>query len=709
MVLMPVDMQYLDGLLALTQTYLPEQQNALIRQAYIVAYNAHNGQFRCSGEHYITHPVAVATILADMQLDCETIIAALLHDTIEDTEVTFQDIATQFNESIATLVEGVSKLDKLKFRNRQEAQAENFRKMVLAMTRDVRVILIKLADRTHNMRTLGSLRPDKRRRIAKETLEIYAPLAHRLGIHHIKTELEIRGFTALYPNRAHVIEKVIASARKTRKELIQRILSEIRERLSEAKIDASVEGIEKNIYAIYQKMQLREQSFHSIMDIYIFRIIVKDIDACYRVLGLVHNLYKPRRNRFKDYIAIPKANGYQSLHSSLIGPRGTPVEVQIRTEDMEQMAEMGVAAHWAYNQHDELNNTTAQIKAQRWMQNLLELQQSVGNSFEFIENVKSDLFPKEIYVFTPKGRIVELPEGATAVDLAYSVHTDIGHQCIGAIVDRKPYPLSQPLTNGQTVEILTSPDGHPNAGWLSFVVTSKARARIRQALKNLKRDDAISLGRRLLNYTLTDQGGISAIPQDKIDRIVQYSNLDSFDSLLAEIGLGNIMSQFVAKSFEYGSDDIVKLNTDKKLVITGSEGLLVNFAKCCHPIPNDPIIGLVSPEKGLSVHHESCRNISGYQQHPEKYLPLGWEADPKQTFTAEIWIDVISNSSALAHIISIINAESANVQWLNTEEKDSRIYTVILHIEVKNAVHLNDIIRKIQNIHDVVNVTRNVN
>ena len=709
MVLMPVDMQYLEGLLALTQTYLPEQQNALIRQAYIVAYNAHNGQFRCSGEHYITHPVAVATILADMQLDCETIIAALLHDTIEDTEVTFQDIATQFNESIATLVEGVSKLDKLKFRNRQEAQAENFRKMVLAMTRDVRVILIKLADRTHNMRTLGSLRPDKRRRIAKETLEIYAPLAHRLGIHHIKTELEIRGFTALYPNRAHVIEKVIASARKTRKELIQRILSEIRERLSEAKIDASVEGIEKNIYAIYQKMQLREQSFHSIMDIYIFRIIVKDIDACYRVLGLVHNLYKPRRNRFKDYIAIPKANGYQSLHSSLIGPRGTPVEVQIRTEDMEQMAEMGVAAHWAYNQHDELNNTTAQIKAQRWMQNLLELQQSVGNSFEFIENVKSDLFPKEIYVFTPKGRIVELPEGATAVDLAYSVHTDIGHQCIGAIVDRKPYPLSQPLTNGQTVEILTSPDGHPNAGWLSFVVTSKARARIRQALKNLKRDDAISLGRRLLNYTLTDQGGISAIPQDKIDRIVQYSNLDSFDSLLAEIGLGNIMSQFVAKSFEYGSDDIVKLNTDKKLVITGSEGLLVNFAKCCHPIPNDPIIGLVSPEKGLSVHHESCRNISGYQQHPEKYLPLGWEADPKQTFTAEIWIDVISNSSALAHIISIINAESANVQWLNTEEKDSRIYTVILHIEVKNAVHLNDIIRKIQNIHDVVNVTRNVN
>lgn len=704
-------MQYFAPLKNIVETYLPSEQVEKIWEAYLFAYDAHNGQYRSSGEPYVTHPIAVACMLADMKLDFEAVTAALLHDTIEDTPVTYQDVVDRFGEDVAKLVDGVSKLDKLKFRNRQEAQAENFRKMVLAMAKDVRVILIKLADRTHNMRTLDSLRPDKRRRIAKETLEIYAPLAHRLGIHHIKTELEVLGFTALHPNRAHVIEKVVDSARQTRKELILQILSDIRERLSQAKINAMVEGIEKNIYAIYQKMQLREQFFRSIMDIYIFRVIVDDVDSCYRVLGLVHNLYKPRLNRFKDYIAIPKANGYQSLHSSLIGPHGSPVEVQIRTSDMDQMAEMGVAAHWVYNKNDELNNTTAQIKAQRWMQNLLELQQSVGNSFEFIENVKSDLFPKEIYVFTPKGRIVELPEGATPVDLAYAVHTDIGHQCIGATVDRKPYPLSQPLSNGQTVEIITSPDSRPNAGWLNFVVSSKARSRIRQALKSLKRDDAIVLGRRLLNYSLADKGGIEGISPKIIDKLVSFAKLNSFDDLLAEIGLGNIMSQFVVKSIEHSDTvDIDKHEPSKKLTITGSEGLLVSFAKCCHPIPGDPIIGRVSPEKGLSVHHESCRNIIGYQNFPDTFIPLAWSPAPEQLFIAEIWIDITNNAATgLSNIISTINAESANVQWLNTEEKDSRIYTVILHIEVKNVIQLNEIIRKIGHQQDVINITRNIN
>lgn len=704
-------MQYFAPLKNIVETYLPSEQVEKIWEAYLFAYDAHNGQYRSSGEPYVTHPIAVACMLADMKLDFEAVTAALLHDTIEDTPVTYQDVVDRFGEDVAKLVDGVSKLDKLKFRNRQEAQAENFRKMVLAMAKDVRVILIKLADRTHNMRTLDSLRPDKRRRIAKETLEIYAPLAHRLGIHHIKTELEVLGFTALHPNRAHVIEKVVDSARQTRKELILQILSDIRERLSQAKINATVEGIEKNIYAIYQKMQLREQFFRSIMDIYIFRVIVDDVDSCYRVLGLVHNLYKPRLNRFKDYIAIPKANGYQSLHSSLIGPHGSPVEVQIRTSDMDQMAEMGVAAHWVYNKNDEQNNTTAQIKAQRWMQNLLELQQSVGNSFEFIENVKSDLFPKEIYVFTPKGRIVELPEGATPVDLAYAVHTDIGHQCIGATVDRKPYPLSQSLSNGQTVEIITSPGSRPNAGWLNFVVSSKARSRIRQALKSLKRDDAIILGRRLLNYSLADKGGIEGIAPQIIDKLVSFAKLNSFDDLLAEIGLGNIMSQFVVKSIEHSDTvDISKHEPNKKLTITGSEGLLVSFAKCCHPIPGDPIIGRVSPEKGLSVHHESCRNIIGYQNHPDTFIPLAWSPAPEQLFIAEIWIDITNNAATgLSNIISTINAESANVQWLNTEEKDSRIYTVILHIEVKNVTQLNEIIRKISHQQDVINITRNIN
>ncbi|OCG07741.1 (p)ppGpp synthetase [Gilliamella sp. wkB178] len=702
-------MQYFDSLKKVVASYLPVKQVELIQDAYLFAQKAHEGQFRCSGEPYVTHPVAVATILADMRLDYETIIAALLHDTIEDTAITFQDITDNFGKHVATLVEGVSKLDKLKFRNRQEAQAENFRKMVLAMTEDVRVILIKLADRTHNMRTLGALRPDKRRRIAKETLEIYAPLAHRLGIHHIKTELEILGFTAMYPNRAKVIEKVIEAARGTRKELIQQILSEIRERLAEAKIDAEVEGIEKNIYVIYQKMQLREQHFHSIMDIYIFRIVVKDVDTCYRVLGLVHNLYKPRLNRFKDYIAIPKANGYQSLHSSLIGPHGTPVEVQIRTEDMEQMAEMGVAAHWVYNENDELSHTTAQIKAQRWMQSLLELQQSVGNSFEFIENVKSDLFPKEIYVFTPKGRIVQLPEGATAVDLAYAVHSDIGYQCIGAIVDRKPYPISQPLSNGQTVEIITSPEGRPNANWLNFVVSAKARSRIRQALKTLKREDAIELGRRLLNLSLAKIGGIEALSPEKIARIVELSKQSSFDDVLAEIGLGNIMSHFIAKGLEHKELLSNQSEPNKTLVITGSEGVLVTFAKCCHPIPNDPIVGHVSTEKGLTVHHESCRNISGYQNNPEKYISLKWAANIKQLFVAEIWVDILSNQGSLAHLLSIINEENTHLQWLNTEEKDQQIYTIILQIEVKNTQQLNELMRKMSLQPDVVSVLRNIN
>lgn len=702
-------MQYFDSLKEVVASYLPPKQVELIKDAYLFAQKAHEGQFRSSGEPYVTHPVAVASILADMRLDYETIIAALLHDTIEDTPVTFQDITNHFGKHVAVLVEGVSKLDKLKFRNRQEAQAENFRKMVLAMTEDVRVILIKLADRTHNMRTLAALRPDKRRRIAKETLEIYAPLAHRLGIHHIKTELEILGFTAMHPNRAKVIENVIKAARGTRKELIQQILSEIRGRLAEANIEAEVEGLEKNIYVIYQKMQMREQHFHSIMDIYIFRIVVKDVDACYRALGLVHNLYKPRLNRFKDYIAIPKANGYQSLHSSLIGPHGTPVEVQIRTEDMDQMAEMGVAAHWVYNANDELNNTTAQIKAQRWMQSLLELQQSVGNSFEFIENVKSDLFPKEIYVFTPKGRIVQLPEGSTAVDLAYAVHSDIGYQCIGAIVDRKPYPLSQPLINGQTVEIITSPEGRPNANWLNFVVSAKARSRIRQALKMLKRDDAIELGRRLLNLSLLKTGGINSLKAKQIAKIVEITQLQSFDDVLAEIGLGNIMSHFIVKGLEHKELFQNNNDTNKTLVITGSEGVLVTFSKCCHPIPDDPIVGQVSPEKGLIVHHESCRNVTGYQSNPEKYISLKWATDITQQFVAEIWVDISNNQGALGHILSIINDEKAHLQWLNTEQKDRQIYTVILQVEVKNRQQLNELMRKISLQQDVVSVSRNIN
>ncbi|WP_395755483.1 bifunctional GTP diphosphokinase/guanosine-3',5'-bis pyrophosphate 3'-pyrophosphohydrolase [Edwardsiella ictaluri] len=697
-------MYLFESLNLLIQKYLPEEQIKRLKQAYLVARDAHEGQTRSSGEPYITHPVAVACILAEMRLDYETLMAALLHDVIEDTPATYQDMEQLFGKSVAELVEGVSKLDKLKFRDKKEAQAENFRKMIMAMVQDIRVILIKLADRTHNMRTLGSLRPDKRRRIARETLEIYSPLAHRLGIHHLKTELEELGFEALYPNRYRVIKEVVKAARGNRKEMIQKILAEIDGRLSEAGMACQVNGREKHLYSIYRKMHLKEQRFHSIMDIYAFRVIVKDVDTCYRVLGQAHSLYKPRPGRVKDYIAIPKANGYQSLHTSLIGPHGVPVEVQIRTEDMDQMAEMGVAAHWAYKEGE--SSTTAQIRAQRWMQSLLELQQSAGNSFEFIESVKSDLFPDEIYVFTPEGRIVELPAGATPVDFAYAVHTDIGHACVGARVDRQPYPLSQALSSGQTIEVITAPGARPNAAWLNFVVSSKARAKIRQMLKNLKRDDSVSPGRRLLNHALGNGRKLASIPTPNIQRELERMKLQSLDDLLAEIGLGNAMSVVVARNL-LGEQDTPP--GGRKLPIKGADGVLLTFAKCCRPIPGDPIIAHVSPGKGLVIHHESCRNIRGYQKEPEKFMPVEWDKDIDQEFIAEIKVDMFNHQGALANLTAAINATASNIQSMNTEEKDGRVYSVYIRLTTRDRVHLANIMRKIRIMPDVIKVTRNRN
>lgn len=471
------------------QGYLPADKIELVERAFVVARDAHEGQTRSSGEPYITHPVAVACIIAEMKLDHEAVMAALLHDVIEDTPYTEEQLAVEFGTSVAEIVQGVSKLDKLKFRTRQEAEVANFRKMILAMTKDIRVVLIKLADRTHNMRTLGSLRPDKRRRIAKETLEIYSPLAHRLGIEHLKNELEDLCLEAIYPHRYRVLKLAIEMARNTRQDLIAKITHEIGQRLFEAGIACRVYGKEKHLYAIYQKMQARDQHFHSILDIYAFRVVVENVDNCYRTLGQMHALYKPRPQGIKDYIAVPKTNGYQSLHTSMIGHKGVPIDVQIRTEEMEQMATLGVAAFWRYS--EQLQATSVQQKAQRWLQSIVELQQSAGNSQEFIESVKSDLFSDDIYVFTPKGRIVELPAHATAVDFAYAVHSDIGDQCVGAVVDRNPYPLSQPLKSGQTVEILIEHGHCPNPHWLQFVVSAKAKARIRHALK-IQQEQAVS-------------------------------------------------------------------------------------------------------------------------------------------------------------------------------------------------------------------------
>lgn len=700
-------MYLFESLNALVKEYLPEDQIKRLRQAYLVARDAHEGQTRSSGEPYITHPVAVACILAGLRLDYETLMAALLHDVIEDTSATYQDMELLFGKSVAELVEGVSKLDKLKFQDKKEAQAENFRKMIMAMVQDMRAILVKLADRTHNMRTLGALRPEKRRRIALETLEIYSPLAHRLGIHHLKTELEELGFEALYPNRYRVIKNVVKAARGNRKEMIQKILSEIEGRITEAGLPCRVNGREKHLYSIYRKMHLKEQRFHSIMDIYAFRVIVKDVDTCYRVLGLMHSLYKPRPGRVKDYIAIPKANGYQSLHTSLIGPHGVPVEVQIRTEDMDQMAEMGIAAHWAYKEGESI--TTAQIRAQRWMQNLLELQQSAGSSFEFIESVKSDLCPDEIYVFTPDGRIVELPAGATPVDFAYAVHTDIGNACVGARVDRQPYPLSQALTSGQNVEIITAPGARPNAAWLNFVVSSKARAKIRQMLKNLKRDDSIILGRRLLNHALGHGRKLNDIPPEKIQHELERMKLASMDDLLAEVGLGNAMSIVVAHNLIGTELSSNENSTGRKLPIKGADGVLMTFAKCCRPISGDPIIAHISPGKGLVIHHESCRNIRGYQKEPEKFMALEWDKSTEQEFIAEIKVDMFNHQGALANLTAAINAANSNIQSMNTEEKDGRIYNSAIRLTTRDRVHLANIMRKIRIMPDVIKVTRNRN
>jgi GTP diphosphokinase / guanosine-3',5'-bis(diphosphate) 3'-diphosphatase len=695
----------------LISTYLPADQVSLVQHAYLTARDAHEGQTRSSGEPYITHPVAVARILADMRLDHETLMAALLHDVIEDTPVTKEQLAEMYGTAVAELVSGVSKLDKLKFRDRKEAQAENFRKMVMAMVQDIRVILIKLADRTHNMRTLGSLRPDKRRRIARETLEIFSPIANRLGIHSIKTELEELGFEALYPMRSRVLRESVKRARGNRKEIIDSIKTEIGGRLEEVHIGAEIKGREKHLFSIYTKMVKKEVQFHEVMDIYAFRVIVRDIDTCYRVLGQMHSLYKPRPGRFKDYIAIPKTNGYQSLHTSLVGPHGVPVEVQIRTEYMDQMADKGVAAHWAYKQDGDTSGTTAQRRAQRWMKSLLELQQSAGSSFEFIESVKTDLFPDEIYVFTPEGRILELPAGATPVDFAYAVHTDIGHACVGARVDRQPYPLSRALSSGQTVEIITAPSARPNAAWLNFVVTSRARTKIRQFLKNLRSEESIVLGRRLLGHAL---GGkrLEEIAPDNIKKVLQDTKHETMDGLLADIGLGNAMSVVIARRL---LGNVEELNLEhtlpqhvRKLPIKGADGMLVTFANCCRPIPGDPIIAHISPGKGLVIHLESCRNIRGYSKEPDKYLPVQW--DPEVTgdheFRTGIQIEVINHQGVLAQLANTIAATGANIQGISTEEKDARVYQVNLLITTRSRIHLADVMRKIRVMPDVLRVSR---
>ncbi|WP_105187777.1 bifunctional GTP diphosphokinase/guanosine-3',5'-bis pyrophosphate 3'-pyrophosphohydrolase [Pseudoalteromonas sp. T1lg48] len=699
-------MYLFEGLKKKISEYLAPDDVALVQKAYVVAREAHEGQFRSSGEPYITHPVEVTQILANMKLDHETLMAALMHDVIEDTDFSQQDLAEIFGETVADLVEGVSKLDKLGFKDKREFQAENYRKMIMAMTQDIRVILIKLADRTHNMRTLGALRPDKRRRIARETLDIFAPIANRLGIHDIKNELEDLGFQALYPMRYRALKSEVAKARGNRKEVISNIQGEIESRLSEWGIQAQVSGREKHLYSIYRKMLNKELMFNEVMDIYAFRIVVDSMDTCYRVLGVTHNLYKPIETRFKDYIAVPKTNGYQSLHTSLVGPHGIPVEIQIRTLDMDHMADKGVAAHWMYKKAGENSGHTAQQRARQWMQSLLELQQSAGSSFEFVENVKTDLFPEEIYVFTPDGRIVELPMGATAVDFAYAVHTDVGNTCVGARVNRKPHPLSKPLDTGQTVEVITSSGAHPNATWLNFIVTAKARLCVRNYLKNQRHEEALQLGRRLLDSALGEYS-LDNISSETINRVLEEYQVNSVLELMVEIGCGNIMSVLVAKRLLQSDEaDLDKLATSTKAAIIGTEGMLVNYSKCCRPVPGDDIVAYVSQGKGLTVHRQECKNIRGWRNELSKYFVVKWEDNSEKEYIATLRVEIINHQGALAKLTSLVASTGANIVELQTDEKESNLYVIDLGVTVKDRIHVANIMRRIRVMPDVQKVYR---
>lgn len=701
-------MYLFEGLRNQVSAYLPPEQVERVYEAFKVSFDAHGDQKRQSGEPYITHPVAVAGILADMRLDHETLMAALLHDVIEDTPLSKEDLAERFGSTVAVLVEGVSKLDKLKFSSKEELQTENYRKMIMAMVQDIRVILIKLADRTHNMRTIGHLRPDKRRRIARETLDIYAPLAHRLGIHDMKNELEGLGFKAMYPMRARFLESEVMKARGNRKELLQRVRKEIITRLEEIGIDARVYGREKHLFSIYRKMLSKELKFDEVMDIYAFRVVVESVDTCYRVIGAVHNLYKPIETRFKDYIAIPKSNGYQSLHTSLKGPHGVPVEIQVRTEEMDLMADRGVAAHWLYKDNDDSSSTTAQVRAQKWMQSLLELQQSAGSSFEFIENVKSELFPEEIYVFAPDGRIVELPQGATAVDFAYAVHTDVGNTCIGARVNHRAYSLSKPLETGQTVEIRTAPGSRPNIAWLNFVVTGKARAKIRQVLKSQEADEAQVLGERLLRAAL---GAVNydEIAASEYERVAKEMKRSTKEELIRDIGLGNLMGVAVARRLlgdVQGLRDENDESNGRSLSIKGADGLLVSFAKCCRPIPGDDIIAHVSPGKGLVIHRRECKNVRGFEEEPGKYFPVQWDNKPDTQFVSELRVEMVNHQGALARLTSAIAGTGCNIHGLKTEEIDSSIYYIDVALTINDRKHLADVMRQIRKMSNVQRVSR---
>jgi GTP pyrophosphokinase len=698
----------LKDLLAQVTTYLPPDQVQRVREAAEFGTNAHHGQKRVSGEPYISHPVAAAEILAELHLDADTIIGAILHDVIEDTPIAKEEIAARFGTDVAEIVDGVTKLDHMRFRSRREAQAESFRKMLLAMVRDLRVMLVKLADRVHNMRTLDAVAPAKRRLTARETLEIYAPVAERLGLYKLKLELEDRGFQALYPRRYRIIERTLKRARGNQKEFLGKIREQLDAALKKAGIKATVEAREKHLYSIYKKMLRKRASLAEIVDVYGLRIVVDNVDTCYRTLGVVHSVHRPMPGRFKDYIAIPRVNGYQSLHTMLFGPNGIPIEVQIRTAEMNQVAESGIAAHWKYKE-DTSEGSAQQERARAWLSALVELQEG-GNPEEFIESVKVDLFPDKVYVFTPKGEILRLPRGATVVDFAYAVHTDIGNRCVAAKIDRRLAPLRQVLRNGQTVEIITAKGASPNPGWVNFVVTAKATTAIRHYLKNLKRGEAADLGRRLLRQALSEFAiKLESVPAETMAAALAEFSLEKAEDLYEKIGLGERLAPLVARRLlPVDSALNSKGEHASTLNIAGAEGLLVSYAHCCYPIPGDTIMAYLSAGRGIVIHRDGCGNVEDYHKQPESWLPVSWQPSAGKFFLSELRVQTANRMGMLAALSAAIAATETNINHVTVESRDADISDMVFVLEVRDRQHLSLIVRVLRRMADVQRVTRTI-
>ena len=694
--------------------YLPQRDVALVKSAFEFSESAHRGQFRKSGEPYITHPLAVASILSQWRLDAQGLAAALLHDVMEDTSVTKNELEKSFGKPVADMVDGVSKLDQIEFTSKEEVQAESFRKMLLAMARDVRVILIKLADRLHNMRTLDAMAPAHRKRIAKETLDIYAPIANRLGLNSLYLELQDLSFKHLNPMRYRILAAAIKAARGNRREVMNRLLDVIREGLAKENVLAVVSGREKTIYSVYKKMREKRYTFAQVFDIYGVRILVADKTNCYAALGVLHELYKPIPGKFKDYVAIPKANGYQSLHTTLFGPFGTPLEVQIRTHDMHRVAEAGVAAHWLYKAGGELDLAEAQRETSRWLQSLLEIQSDTKDSKEFLEHIKGDLFPDEIYVFTPKGKIMALPRGATAVDFAYGVHTDIGHHCVAARINYELLPLRTELKNGDHVEILTSPTARPNPSWLSFVATGKARSRIRHYLKGLQQKESAALGERLLNQALaTLKVEPHAISWDRWEALAKEYGTKSQLDILADIGLGKRLSFVVAQALTKvpgKADETSPQPSPSKLgslTLRGVEGVAIQYAKCCRPIPGDSIVGQFRRGHGLLVHTRDCITLKKQHLDASELVDVEWATDVQGVFEAGIRLLVADRRGLLADLAMSISDADANIDTVSMERPDGgEVLAMFFGVQVRDRRHLAQVLKSLRHIPDVKRAQR---